>query len=74
MRTTIEIEDDVLSGLKSLSRKRGVTLGQVVSELARRSLHEQAPQKVRNGVLLFASKTKSAKSDMEVVNALRDEG
>jgi hypothetical protein len=74
MRTTIEIEDDVLSALKLSSRKRGITLGQVVSELARRSLHEQSLPKVRNGVPLFAPKTKGVKSDLEVVNALRDEG
>jgi predicted DNA-binding ribbon-helix-helix protein len=73
MRTTIEIEDDVLSALKHSSRKRGITLGQVVSELARRSLHEQSSLKVRNGVQLFASKTKNAKADMRVVNGLRDE-
>ncbi|WP_439113948.1 hypothetical protein [Hydrogenophaga sp.] len=41
MRTTLSIEDDVLYAAKSLARREGRTLGEVISDLARRSL--QAP-------------------------------
>ena len=73
MRTTLELDDDLLASARHLARQQGVTLGQVVSELARRSLAPGAPLKVRNGVLLFASKARTAKSDLRIVNELRDE-
>jgi hypothetical protein len=38
MRTTLDIEDDVLQAAKELARREGRTAGQVISELARRSL------------------------------------
>ena len=74
MRTTIEIDDELVSALKDLARRQGITLGQVISALARRSLPEHAALEVRNGVRLFPSKTSSAKSDLRVVNALREDG
>jgi hypothetical protein len=73
MRTTVDIEDEVLSALKEVARQQGVTLGQVISSLARRSLNECAPVKVRNGVRLFDTKPSSTRSDMSIVNALRDD-
>jgi len=38
MRTTLEIDDDVLEAAKSLARQSGRTAGAVLSELARRAL------------------------------------
>lgn len=38
MRTTLEIDDVVLSAARSLARAQGVSLGAAVSELARRGL------------------------------------
>jgi hypothetical protein len=38
MRTTLDIEDDVLAAVKELARKQGRTAGEVVSALARRAL------------------------------------
>lgn len=73
MRTTIEIDAELLSALKELARQQGMTLGQVISTLTRRSLPEHGSLEVRNGVRLFASKTGGAISDLNVVNALRDD-
>jgi hypothetical protein len=72
MRTTLELDDDFLAAAKPLARQRGVTLGQFISELARQSLAAGAPIKVRNGVLLFVPKTATAKSDLRIVNELRE--
>jgi len=36
MRTTLEIDDDVLMAAKELAAREGKTAGQVLSELARR--------------------------------------
>jgi hypothetical protein len=38
MRTTLDIDDDVLSAAKELAKAEGKTMGQVMSELARRAL------------------------------------
>lgn len=38
MRTTLDIDDDVLRAAKDLARRQDKTAGAVISELARRSL------------------------------------
>lgn len=38
MRTTIDIDDDVLAAARDLARAEGKTMGQIISELARRAL------------------------------------
>lgn len=38
MRTTLDIDDDVLAAAKELARKQGSTAGEVISALARRAL------------------------------------
>lgn len=56
MRTTLDLDDDVLSAAKALAALRGLTAGQVISELARKGLAAARPQgKMRNGVPLFRS-------------------
>ena len=38
MRTTIDIDEDILAAAKELARAEGKTMSQVISELARRAL------------------------------------
>lgn len=38
MRTTVTLEDDVLTAARALAEARGISLGQALSELARRGL------------------------------------
>jgi hypothetical protein len=73
MRTTLELDDDLLTTARQLARQQGVTIGQLISQLARQSLVARAPLKVRNGALLFVPKTGASKPDLRVVNQLRDE-
>lgn len=40
MRTTLDIDDDVLAAAKALARRSNRTAGEVISELARRGLTE----------------------------------
>ena len=61
MRTTLDIEDDVLQAAKELSRRDGGTAGQIISTLARRGLAgpPTKPKKssvMRGGVPLLASR------------------
>ncbi len=38
MRTTLEIDDDVIAAARELARDEGTSIGSVVSDLARRGL------------------------------------
>ena len=49
MRTTLSIEDDVLYAAKSLARREGRSLGEVISDLARRALQTPAPDAAATG-------------------------
>jgi hypothetical protein len=75
MRTTLDIADDVLTAAKEMARRQGTTAGQVISELARKSLTSSAvptaePEEFfgfrplpANGVIVTN----------EIIDALRDE-
>jgi len=64
MRTTLDIEDDVLQAAKELAQRGGGTAGQVISALARRGLASPAAasknssksSSTRGGVPLLASR------------------
>jgi len=73
MRTTLDIDDDVMLAVKTLSRQRKVTAGRLLSELARKSLVRRSSHAMRNGVPLFPGKTGSHVVTMALVNRLRDE-
>lgn len=73
MRTTLELDDDLLQAARRLAKSRGMTLGQVISELAWKSLAATPPPKYRNGFRLLVPKPGAPRADMEFVNRLRDE-
>ncbi|MFZ0240994.1 MAG: hypothetical protein WAL90_05045 [Desulfobacterales bacterium] len=73
MRTTIDIEEDVLFAAKELARQRGKTLGQVLSELARHSLTRKARVSKKHGLPMFPIQPDAGIVTMELVNQLRDE-
>lgn len=73
MRTTLELDDDIVQVAKQLGRQRGMTMGQVISELARQSLEPKTSPRIRNGVPLFVPKTGAKKPHLSLVNELRDE-
>ena len=57
MRTTLAIDDDVLAAAKGLAAQQHKTIGEVISDLARRSLAARAPgARTRNGVPLLPAK------------------
>lgn len=77
MRTTLALDDDVLDAARSLARQRGITLGEVISDLARESLRSTAPkncaQSQRSGLPLLPIKNAGVVVDLQMVNQLRDE-
>ena len=76
MRTTLDIDDDVLAAAKELSRKQGRSAGAVVSALLRQALTGSAaagkgrPAPKVAGFRPFASRGKAVTND--VIDALRD--
>ncbi len=74
MRTTLEIDDDVLMAAKELAAHRKSTAGKVLSELARQALHpgDLGPA-VRNGVPLLPERPGARPVSSEDVERLLDE-
>lgn len=76
MRTTLDIDDDVLQAAKELADARGSTAGKVLSELARKGLTPAAvvAPATRNGVPVLSSRGEdSLRPTMRLVNQLRDD-
>lgn len=42
MRTTLDIDDDILAAVKEVAKAEGKTMGEVISDLARRALTTSA--------------------------------
>lgn len=75
MRTTLSIDDDVLAAARALAQMQGRSIGEVVSELARKSLvspSRPAPR-YRNGIRLMPVRPGAGPVTLELVNKLRDE-
>ena len=79
MRTTLQLDDDVLAAARVLARQRQSTLGDVISDLARQTLSRSADggsQDVleqRSGLPQLPVKASGGVVDLELVNQLRDE-
>ena len=74
MRTTLEIDDDVLMAAKELAAHRKSTAGKVLSDLARQALHpgDLGPD-VKNGVPLLPDRAGARPVSSEDVERLLDE-
>jgi hypothetical protein len=73
MRTTVDLEEDVLLAAKEIARQRGNTLGQVLSDLARQALTRRAPVSTKHGLPLFPVRPDAGVVTLDLVNRLRDE-
>jgi hypothetical protein len=73
MRTTVDLEEDVLMAAKELARQQGVTIGRVVSDLVRQALTHRPAGATRQGIPLFPVQPKAGVVTQEFVNQLRDD-
>ena len=79
MRTTLQLDDDVLAAARVLARQRRRSVGDVISDLARQALStsvEGALQNVltqRSGLPQLPVTASGGVVDLERVNQLRDE-
>ncbi|MGI8672101.1 MAG: CopG family transcriptional regulator [Luteitalea sp.] len=74
MRTTLDLDDDLMEAARELAAARGTTAGRVISDLVRQALEARPRTSSRNGVpLLPARPTGSRRPTMALVNQLRDD-
>jgi hypothetical protein len=83
MRTTLDIEDDVLMAAKETARRNKLSIGAVISDLARRTLTAQSTQQGRRRETRHAGLAKLGIEPLprrggvvtnEIINQLRDDG
>ena len=73
MRTTLELEDDLVQLARQLAQQRKMTMGEVVSQMMRKSLETASPVKTRNGVPLIVRRPGAPKPTLSLINQLRDQ-
>jgi hypothetical protein len=74
MRTTLDIDDDVLQAARELASAHRKTTGQMLSELARQGLTPPQARRERNGVPVLPRRPAGRpRPTMRLVNDLRDE-
>lgn len=78
MRTTLDIDDDILSAAKERARRENTTAGKVISDLARRALtaepsprQDNAKKRARFGFRPFPRRGGVVTNEM--IDALREE-
>jgi hypothetical protein len=73
MRTTLDIEDDILFAAKELARERGGSIGKIISDLARQTLTRKPHPAEKDGIPHFPVQPNAGVVTLEIVNRLRDE-
>lgn len=75
MRTTLEIDDDVIRAARQIARLKNVGLGKALSELARRGLMpESAPRvETENGIPVWKHAPGAIQVTNEMVRRLSEE-
>jgi hypothetical protein len=74
MRTTLDIDDEVLLTVKQIARQRRTTAGSLVSSLLRESLQPKSfVLRRRNGVPVLPRGTNTPVVTAELVERLRNE-
>lgn len=74
MRTTLVIDDDILSAAKEMAAIEKKSVGEVISSLARRALSPpESRVKTRNGVPLLEVRKGARRVTSELVHRLREE-
>lgn len=76
MRTTLNIDDDVLLAARELAKQEGKTAGQVVSELARDALQARMGRPTDQGEEFFGFRPLPRRGVMvtnEIIDRLREE-
>jgi hypothetical protein len=73
MRTTLNLDDDVLQMVHAYAESRSLPLGRAVSHLVRQGLKAPAPTRTVNGIQVFDVPADSPRITTERVQELESE-
>jgi hypothetical protein len=73
MRTTLNVDDDILRLIKDYAEARSLALGKAVSELVRKGLRAPTPTRIVNGIVVFDVPPDSPPITSERVKELESE-
>lgn len=73
MRTTVSIDDDVLDAVRYLAEQKKVSLGKVLSDLARKGLQKQVELSHRDDFPVFSDSQNAIPLTPEHIKMLEDE-
>ena len=73
MRTTLNLDDDILEQVKQYADSRSVALGRAASDLIRRGLAAPIQTRIVNGLHVVVLPPNSPPVDSELVYRLEDE-
>jgi hypothetical protein len=74
MRTTLNLDDDILPLVKQYAEERALGLSRAVSELVRRGIRASHPTRLVNGILVFDLPPDSPKITSKHVRDLEASG
>ena len=73
MRTTLNLDDDVMEIVRRYSEARSLALGKAASELVRKGFSTPTPTRVVNGIVVFDVPPGSPRITSERVKELESE-
>ncbi len=73
MRTTLRIDDDILFAARSVAQAENRTMGQVISDLARRGLAPSPRESLDHGFPVFDVDTDAAPITLEMVRLANED-
>jgi hypothetical protein len=74
MRTTLNLDDDILERAACQAKLRGASLGKTVSDLVRRGLNAPTPSRNEGGIVVFQLPADSPPVTTAEVRRLESEG
>ncbi len=73
MKMTIDIDDDIIDAARNAAARDDKSLGQAISEFARRGLQDRPLIAYKNGIPVILKCPGSKPVTLELVNELRDD-
>ena len=73
MRTTLNIDDDLMRTVKTIADRRHVSLGEVVSELMRTGLERDTTYRMEDGLPVFQVRDNARTITLEDVRSADDD-
>jgi hypothetical protein len=73
MRTTLNLDDDILAELKQYAESRSMALGKAASDLVRKGISNPTPTRTKNGIVVFDIPADSPRITSEHVKKLESD-